>query len=108
SISGEEALLSASSKDVFESIFGRKMGCPFCGATQYGDPCSPNQSCSNCSAQVVNGRVLSKGNGGKKTKKDSTELDFFQIISMELARYEQERRAKEVVRKQQAKLKKSA
>ncbi|HLG91248.1 MAG TPA: hypothetical protein VI336_03780 [Candidatus Saccharimonadales bacterium] len=108
SISGEEALLSASSKDVFESIFGRKMSCPFCGATQYGDHCSPNQFCSNCSAQVVNGRVLSKGNGRKKTKKDSTELDFFQIISIELARYEQERRSKEVVRKQQAKLKKTA
>jgi len=45
----------------------RKMTCPFCGnKNQYGDPCSPNQHCRNCQARVVNGRVVSRGNGGRK------------------------------------------
>ncbi|MEX1059249.1 MAG: hypothetical protein WEC17_02350 [Candidatus Saccharimonadales bacterium] len=100
-ISAEDAILNASTKDVFESIFGKKMSCPFCGATQYGDPCSPNQFCSECKAKVVNGRIKSKGNGGKKAKNNKKSPDFFQAISTELARYEQER-------KQKAKLKKTA
>lgn len=45
----------------------KRMTCPFCGdRNQYGDPCSPNQYCRNCSARVVNGKVVSKGNGGRK------------------------------------------
>ena len=45
----------------------KKMTCPFCGnKNQYGDPCSPNQHCRNCQARVVNGRVVSRGNGGRK------------------------------------------
>lgn len=94
SISDEESLLAASSKDVFERIFGRKMSCPYCGATQYGDPCSPNQSCGECKAEVVNGRIKSKGNGGKKAKRIEKAPGIFQIISMELARYEYERKQK--------------
>lgn len=108
SISGEEALLAASSKDVFEKIFGKKMSCPFCGATQYGDPCSANQLCSECNAEVVNGRVVSRGNGGKKSKKKQKAPDIFEVISMELTRYEQERKANEAVKKQQSRLKKAA
>jgi hypothetical protein len=98
SITGEEALLNATPRNVFESVFGQKMSCPFCGATQYGDPCSPNQFCSDCRAEVVNGRVKSKGNGGKKVQKLDG-LGFFEIISLELARYEQERKAKEAAKK---------
>lgn len=47
----------------------RKMNCPFCGATQYGDPCSPNQYCSKCTARVANGRVVSRGNGGREPER---------------------------------------
>ena len=44
-----------------------RMTCPFCGdKNQSGDPCSPNQHCNNCQARVVGGKVVSKGNGGKK------------------------------------------
>ena len=43
------------------------MTCPFCGdKNQSGDPCSPNQHCNNCDARVSGGKVVSKGNGGKK------------------------------------------
>jgi hypothetical protein len=98
SISGEESLLNASPKNVFESIYGQKMSCPFCGATQYGDPCSSNQFCSDCKAEVANGRIKSKGNGGKKVQKLEGP-GFFEIISLELARYEQERKVKEAAKK---------
>jgi hypothetical protein len=74
------------------------MSCPFCGATQYGDPCSSNQFCSDCKAEVVNGRIKSKGNGGKKVQKLEGP-GFFEIISLELARYEQERKVKEAAKK---------
>jgi hypothetical protein len=68
---GEEAILNASTEDVFDSIFGAKsdfgkMHCPFCKAEQWGDKCSPNQHCTKCNARVVGGKVVSKGNGGKK------------------------------------------
>ncbi len=44
-----------------------KMTCPFCGdKDQWGYKCSPNQNCTSCSARVVGGKVVSKGNGGKK------------------------------------------
>ena len=46
-----------------------KMKCPFCGdPDQSGDPCSSHQYCNNCDARVRNGRVVSKGNGGRKKK----------------------------------------
>lgn len=44
-----------------------RMTCPFCGdKNQSGKRCSPNQHCTNCDARVTNGRVVSKGDGGKK------------------------------------------
>jgi hypothetical protein len=65
-ITGERATLNASPKDVFNGIFGgkrEKMNCPFCGASQYGDPCSSNQLCTACEAEVKNGKIVSKGKG---------------------------------------------
>jgi hypothetical protein len=45
----------------------KKMTCPFCGdSNQLGDPCSPNQFCTNCTATVIGGKVTSEGNGGHK------------------------------------------
>lgn len=68
-IKGEEALQRASSRDVFLSIFGKgekiKMNCPFCGASQYGDPCAAQLKCGVCEAEVQDGKVVSRGNGGK-------------------------------------------
>jgi hypothetical protein len=56
----------------------KKMTCPFCGdSKQYGDPCSPNQYCTRCHARVVNGKVVSKGNGGRKAAAKSEEILAF-------------------------------
>jgi hypothetical protein len=106
SITGENATLSASPKAVFESIFGKKMSCPFCGATQYGDPCSSNQLCSECTAEVKNGRVVSRG-GGRAIKKG-----FLDILSDELNEWNQrydykqeEKRARQLASEETEKIK---
>lgn len=47
----------------------KRMTCPFCGdANQYGDPCSPNQYCTNCRAHVHNSKVISSGDGGARSR----------------------------------------
>jgi hypothetical protein len=59
----------ADESDGAGSTKGKKerMTCPFChDKNQSGDPCSPNQHCNNCQARVVGGKVVSRGNGGKK------------------------------------------
>lgn len=96
SIQGETALLSASTKDVFESIFGKKMTCPFCGdINQHGDPCSSSQRCTACTAEVKNGKVTSRGNGGRKNHKQNPgNVGLFDWISLELEQYEIERQQK--------------
>lgn len=54
---------------ILDSISQRKfMRCPFCRAGQYGDPCARVLACHNCSARVVDGKVTSRGNGGKPKK----------------------------------------
>ncbi len=54
---------------VLDSISQHKfMRCPFCRAGQYGDPCARVLACHNCSARVVDGKVTSRGNGGKSKK----------------------------------------
>jgi hypothetical protein len=68
SISGENAIMNASSKEVFNMIFGKKekwFGCYYCGAQQYGDPCAANLYCPTCTAKVKNRKVISKGTGRK-------------------------------------------
>lgn len=74
-IRGEAATLQSSARDVFKSIFSRdekvEMNCPFCGATQHGDPCASIIKCSECQAKVENGVVVSKGKGPKKSKAGS-------------------------------------
>jgi len=77
-ITGENAAMQATTKDIFESIFGKKMSCPFCGTTQYGDPCSPNQFCKACEAKVENGKVVSTGR--RQIRKG-----FFEVIVEEFS-----------------------
>lgn len=93
SMSGEVAIMNASAQSVFEGIFGKKMNCPFCGATQYGDPCSPNQLCTDCKAEVRNGKVVSEGNV-RQVKKSV--LDIF-IEGFEA--WNREYKAKEEIKK---------
>ena len=43
----------------------RLMSCPFCGSGVYGDPCSADQFCPTCTAEVRGGVVVSKGIGSR-------------------------------------------
>lgn len=38
--------------------------CPYCNAKVFVDPCAKKISCYDCTATVVNGTIISKGNGG--------------------------------------------
>jgi hypothetical protein len=38
--------------------------CPYCRAKVFVDPCAKRISCWDCTALVVNGNIISKGNGG--------------------------------------------
>lgn len=40
--------------------------CPFCKVAVYIDPCAKDIDCWSCEASVRDGRITSKGNGGKK------------------------------------------
>lgn len=65
-------LQASGAVDSRQAVFGgksewKRMSCPFCGdKNQYGDVCSPNQHCTACQARVASGKVVSRGNGGKK------------------------------------------
>ena len=65
--SGEDEASATSQESKPATGKKERMTCPFCGdKNQSGDPCSPNQHCNNCDARVSGGKVVSKGNGGKK------------------------------------------
>jgi hypothetical protein len=66
-------LNSDSENNLSDAGYGNKieeMHCPFCRKKQFGDPCSPNQKCTNkkCEAEVKNGKVTYKGHGRSLTK----------------------------------------
>ncbi len=42
------------------------MNCPHCKARVFDDPCARVLACWDCRAKVVNGRVMSKGDGGSR------------------------------------------
>jgi hypothetical protein len=45
-----------------------EVSCPFCEARVKINPCAKVIKCSDCTATVVNGKVISKGNGGTKKR----------------------------------------
>jgi|GEM_PF-4161258 len=49
------------------------VGCPFCGEKEayYGDPCDVNMDCRTCGAYTRDGRVVSSGNGGRRSESSS-------------------------------------
>lgn len=52
-----------------EASTGKKhMSCPFCTAKVYDDPCARVLKCYDCKAKVVDGQVVSKGDGGSKAR----------------------------------------
>jgi len=56
-----------------------RMTCPFCkDPNQYGDPCSPNQSCTSCKAMVIGGKVVSRGS--KKSYQKLSLIEIYQEI----------------------------
>ncbi len=46
----------------------RYMSCPYCSATVYGDPCAKRLACPDCRALVLNGKVVSTGDGGSRAR----------------------------------------
>lgn len=56
---------SSSSNSNNEGVGEKKWGhCPYCRAKVFVDPCAKRISCWDCTALVVNGTIISKGNGG--------------------------------------------
>jgi hypothetical protein len=51
------------------------MNCPFCTAKVFDDPCAKILKCWDCKAAVVNGRVVSKGDGGSKARAAAREAE---------------------------------
>lgn len=49
----------------------KRMSCPFCHSAVWGDPCSSHQKCNSCNAEVLGGKVVSKGNAHEKVQKQS-------------------------------------
>ncbi len=95
SITGEQAILSTSAKNVFESIFGKKMSCPFCGASQYGDPCASRLYCPSCTAEVRDGKVISDG------RARSVKKGILEIVSEEWAAWNRQYDLEEAQKKRQ-------
>ena len=93
SITGEAGTMQAATKDIFESIFGKRMNCPFCGATQYGDPCSANQFCTACEARVEKGKVTSTGR--RRLKKG-----FFEVIVEEFSAWNRKYKLEQTQKKE--------
>lgn len=46
----------------------KMMNCPYCGKKKYDDPCASFLKCDDCGAAVLNGTVISRGNGGSKKR----------------------------------------
>lgn len=70
--SSQDDASESSQSSLPSSIAERKyMRCPYCGASQFGDPCARVLQCYSCSAKVVDGKVKSRGDGRKKHKKKS-------------------------------------
>jgi hypothetical protein len=63
--------------DQAEQSKKKLMTCPFCSAKVFGDPCARVLSCGDCRAKVVDGKVVSKGNGGAKARENrKTSVDW--------------------------------
>jgi len=59
---------TAESPQTEETSTKKMMTCPYCSAKVYDDPCAAILKCWDCAATVVNGRVISQGNGGSKAR----------------------------------------
>ncbi len=57
-----------------EEAGGKKWGhCPYCKALVFVDPCAKRISCWDCTAMVLNGKVISMGNGGTRKRREEAE-----------------------------------
>jgi hypothetical protein len=69
-----------SSHDKDKSSSKKYMKCPHCTARVYADPCAKILSCWDCSAKVVNGNVVSTGDGGSSAR--AKRLRDKQLVSL--------------------------
>lgn len=60
------------------------MNCPHCSAKVYDDPCAKVLACWDCKAMVVNGTVVSKGNGGRKRRQEEARKKLEVLKSKEM------------------------
>lgn len=57
-----------------EEVGGKKWGnCPYCQALVYVDPCAKRITCIDCTAMVVDGKIISRGNGGTRKRRAEAE-----------------------------------
>lgn len=59
-----------SSNDL-ESGKKKHVNCPYCRARVFIDPCAKRIECSDCHAKVVDGVVVSKGDGGSRARAEA-------------------------------------
>jgi hypothetical protein len=62
SMGGDETMANGGEEEASKKEWGK---CPYCRSLVYVDPCAKKISCWDCTAAVVNGRVISTGNGGR-------------------------------------------
>ncbi|MCX6727340.1 MAG: hypothetical protein NTX11_00815 [Candidatus Saccharibacteria bacterium] len=61
------------------------MNCPYCAAKVFGDPCATKLSCWDCKAAVVNGKVVSIGDGGRAKRRENKKRDLKPQVNSEYA-----------------------
>ncbi|HET8669846.1 MAG TPA: hypothetical protein VFM05_04245, partial [Candidatus Saccharimonadales bacterium] len=66
---GDQTDPSGSESSQSELSEKRRGKCPYCGITVFVDPCAKRIACWDCSALVVDGKVISKGNGGSSKRR---------------------------------------
>ena len=62
--------------------------CPYCKAKVFVDPCAARISCWDCTALVVNGKIISKGNGGTNRRMSDNSKHAAQAKQAQLAKDE--------------------
>lgn len=84
---------SSSNGNNNEGAGEKKWGhCPYCRAKVFVDPCAKRISCWDCTALVVNGSIISKGNGGTNKRlaeaKRHQEARTSEVVTKEVEEHE--------------------
>jgi hypothetical protein len=68
-----------------ESSKKKWMNCPHCTARVFDDPCAKVLSCWDCHALVVNGTVVSTGNGGSAKRRQLAKQKYKEVLQKKQA-----------------------